>query len=587
MRLNGMLHTVLRNPIWLAAALLGFLPQSIAGPWKMATTPHYQLFSQLEDADSRAWMRGFDQFILSTSSALNINIGALPPLTVVLFRRDKDYTPYKLLRPNGQVAPVAGQFARRATWSVVGMARDSDNEELERTIHHEATHWLMSVDQERQPAWFSEGIAELFSTFERRGDKVNWAKPIGSHLFTLNQIGTMKLADFLTESSAIFDKDTHTDRFYAQSWAFTHYLMFSNEQKRRPLLVSFLREFKANSGEATVEKVFGAQLPELEKDFHSYITQRRYVYMALPVKPAPDPPALQPAPEAMVEAALGFLALGANRTELAREHAQRANSLDPATTGGHEILAYLALDKDEFDAAATHAEAALQRGSRDSDQFLIQGDSYVRGRNADKPNADRLRVNMYENAINLNPRRQAGYQRLTEALINTDKPREEDARFLALGLRAFPGDDWLKLGAAIVDYRLGRRDSAKASMETVLRTDGTLDGQQRNFALQVRRGWLVDDMNRELDDVRSRRDAKGGRAIVARYRQLLGADGELDRYLREVDSSLELQELMGSLDAAQRAGRRAEARQLVEQILKREDLPIEIRDSLQRLPRGK
>ena len=124
-------------------------------------------------------------------------------------------------------------------------------------------------------------------------------------------------------------------------------------------------------------------------------------------------------------------------------------------------------------------------------------------------------------------------------------------------------------------------------METVLRTDGTLDGQQRNYALQVRRGWLVDDMNRELDDVRSRRDAKGGRAIVARYRQLLGADGELDRYLREVDSSLELQELMGSLDAAQRAGRRAEARQLVEQILKREDLPIEIRDSLQRLPRGK
>jgi tetratricopeptide (TPR) repeat protein len=571
----------------IAALLLAFLPQASAGPWKMASTQHYQLFSQLEDSDSRAWMRGFDQFILSTSSALNINIGALPPLTVVLFKRDKDYTPYKLLRPNGQVAPIAGQFARRATWSVVGMARDSDNEELQRTIHHEATHWLMSGDQERQPAWFSEGIAELFSTFERRGDKVNWAKPIGPHLYTLNQIGTMKLADFLTESSAIFDKDSHTDRFYAQSWAFTHYLMFSNEQKRRPLLVQFLREFKSNSGEATVEKVFGAQLPELEKDFHSYITQRRYVYMALPVKAAPEPPALQPAPEAIVEAALGFLALGANRTELARQHAMRANELDPAIPGGHEILAYLALDKDAFDEAATHAEAALRRGSRDSDQFLIQGDSYVRGRNADKPDADRLRVNMYENAINLNPRRQAGYQRLSEALLNTDKPREEDARFLALGLRAFPGDDWLKLGAAIVDYRLGRRDSARATLEAVLRVDGTLDGQQRNFAQQVRRGWLVDDMNRELDEARSRRDARSGRAIVARYRQLLGEDRELDRYLLEVDASLELQELMERMDAAQRAGRRAEARQLAEQILKRQDLPVELRDGLQRMLRGR
>jgi Protein of unknown function (DUF1570) len=576
-----------KNCACLAALLLAFLPQAMAGPWRMATTPHYRLFSQLEDSESRAWMRGFDQFILSTSGALNINISALPPLTVVLFNRDKDYTPYKLLRPNGQVAPVAGQFERRGTWSVIGMARDADNEELERTIHHEATHWLMSVGGDRQPAWFSEGIAELFSTFERRGDKVNWAKPIGMHLFTLNQIGTMKLADFLTESSAIFDKDSHTDRFYAQSWAFTHYLMFSDGQQRRPLLIQFLREFKSNSGDATVEKVFGAQLPALEKDFHSYITQRRYVYMALPVKPAPEPPALQPAPDAMVEAALGYLALGANRDELARQHATRANELDPAIPGGFEVLAYLALDKGDFDAAATHAEAALLRGSRDSDQFIIQGDSYVRGHNSDKPNAERLRINMYENAINLSPRREAGYNRLTEALINIDMPREEDAKFLALGLRAFPGDDWLKLGAAVADYRLGRKEAARASMESVLRPGSTIDGQQRNFALHVRRGWMVDDLNRELETAREKRDTKAGREVVARYRPLLGDDRELDQYLQEVDSSLELQDLMDRLSSAQRGGRKAEARTLAEQILKRPGLPAELREALQRQVRGK
>jgi tetratricopeptide (TPR) repeat protein len=505
----------------------------------------------------------------------------------VLFKRDKDYTPYKLLRPNGQVAPVAGQFERRATWSVIGMARDADNEELERTIHHEATHWLMSVDGDRQPAWFAEGIAELFSTFERHGDKVNWAKPIGSHLFTLNQIGTMKLADFLTESSAIFDKDAHTDRFYAQSWAFTHYLMFSDQQKRRPLLVQFLREFKSNSGEATVEKVFGAQLPALEKDFHSYITQRRYVYMALPAKPVAEPPALQPAPEALVEAALGFLALGANRDELARQHAARSNELDPTVAGGHEILAYLALDQDDFDAAATHAESALRKGSRDSDQFIIQGDSYVRGKNSDKPNAERLRINLYENAINLSPRREAGYSRLAEALINTDTPREEDAKFLALGIRAFPGDDWLKLGAAVVDYRLGRKEPARAAMEAVLRPESTLDGQQRNFAQHVRRGWVVDDMNRELEEARTRRDARGGRAVVARYRQQLGDDKDLDQYLRETDASLELQDLMERHAEAQRAGRKAEARALAEQILMRPDLPADLRKALQSQLRGR
>ena len=563
------------------------LPPAMAEGWRMAETPHYRLFSQLDDNASRAWMRDFDQFIVSTAGVLNINIRALPPLTVVLFRRDKDYTPYKLLRPNGEVAPVAGQFVRRATWSVIGMARDADNEDLERTIHHEATHWLMSVDQERQPAWFSEGIAELFSTFERRGEKVNWAKPIGMHLYTLNQIGTMKLADFLTESSAIFDKDSHTDRFYAQSWAFTHYLMFSNEQKRRPLLVQFLRDFKSNSGEATVEKVFGPSLPALEKDFHGYISQRRYHYMALPVTPVPDPPALQPAPDALVEVALGYLAMGSNRDELAQKHALRSSELDPALPGGHEILAYLALDKEAFDEAATHAEEALRRGSRDSDQYIIQGDSFSRGKNADKPNAERQRINLYENAINLHPRRQAGYQRLTDALLNIDKPREEDAKFLAIGLRAFPGDDWLRLGAAVVDYRLDRKASARSTLESVLRAESTLDGQQRNYAQYVRRSWLVDDMNRELDQARERRDARGGRAVVARYRQLLGDEKEMDQYLREVDASLELPDLMSRLEEAQRAGRKAEARQLAEQILQRPDLPAELRTSLQRQLRAK
>ena len=58
----------------------------------------------------RIWMRDFDQYILSISDILNMDLGALPPLTVVIFAREKDYTPYKLQRPDGTTANVAGQF---------------------------------------------------------------------------------------------------------------------------------------------------------------------------------------------------------------------------------------------------------------------------------------------------------------------------------------------------------------------------------------------------------------------------------------------------------------------------------------------
>jgi hypothetical protein len=124
-------------------------------------------------------------------------------------------------------------------------------------------------------------------------------------------------------------------------------------------------------------------------------------------------------------------------------------------------------------------------------------------------------------------------------------------------------------------------------MESVLRPGSTIDGQQRNFALHVRRGWTVDDLNRELEATREKRDTKAGREVVARYRPLLGDDKELDQYLQEVDASLELQELMDRLSSAQRGGRKAEARTLAEQILKRPGLPAELREALQRQVRGK
>ena len=241
------------------------------------------------------------------------------------------------------------------------MAFDALDEHSRRTIDHEATHWMMSIDQSPQPAWFSEGIAELFSTFERRGDKVAWGSPITQHLTTLHDLGVMPLAQFLVEPSALFEREDHTERFYAQAWAFTHFLMFAKDPRYRQLLLKFLQTFRTQSGEATVNAVFGATLPEFEREFHTYIDQRRWAYMLQPVRPAADPPALEPAPPAQVEAALGRLALGAGRQELARQHAEKAVDLDASAPDGHAVLADLALSGNNQDLAVTQAEGAGAR----------------------------------------------------------------------------------------------------------------------------------------------------------------------------------------------------------------------------------
>ncbi len=524
--------------LWLCfIALVLPCAQAADRPWKMATTAQYTLLSQASDLETREWMRGFDQFILSTADLLKFDLKALPPLTVLVFKSDKDYMPYKMRRPDGKTASVAGQFVRRPTWSLIGMSLAGDNEELRQTIFHEATHWLMSMDQARQPAWFSEGIAEMFSTFERRGDKVNWAKPLGSHLALL-QDRTIPLSQFLIEPTALSNRDDRQLLFYAQAWAFTHFLMFSDDSRRRPLMLKFLEKFRSESGEATVKDVFGDQLPQIEREFHQFIGQSRYPYVIQPVKPAPAESALQPAPAVLVEASLGLLALSSERPELAQEHAKRAIALDANSPKGYELQAYIGLEKQDLEQAAAQAELALERGSRDSQLFVLMGDSYTQGRNSERPDAERARVSMYEKAINLSPRRREVYQRLAGALMPVDTPTETDLQFLNVGLRAFPGEDWLQVATALVEHRLGRHDSAAATLDKVLRPDSTLDPSEREYAQNLRRSWWVEAMNQELRAATSAHDIAAARAAISKYRDRLADVPEIATYLNELEASL-------------------------------------------------
>ncbi len=79
--------------------------------------PHYRLLTRLDNTAAADWMRQFDQFILATADILHMDLRSLAPLTVVMFERDKDFTRYKLQRPNGLTANVAGEFILRPTRS--------------------------------------------------------------------------------------------------------------------------------------------------------------------------------------------------------------------------------------------------------------------------------------------------------------------------------------------------------------------------------------------------------------------------------------------------------------------------------------
>jgi tetratricopeptide (TPR) repeat protein len=553
--------------IALLAMLAAPLTVSAADAWRLVTTEHFRVLSQANDGVTAKWIRDFEQYIASTSDALGIKPRALPPLTMILFSRDKNYTPYKLKRPDGKPANVAGQFVTLGGISSIAMALDSEKEDARRTIFHEATHWLTSIDPNPQPTWFTEGIAEMLSTFEQAGSKVNWAKPIDEHLAQMQDQGVLPLAEFLTRVDALQDQDKIDDRYYAQCWAFVHFLMLSGDKSRTELLTRFLTVYQTKSGDETVREVFGPNLDQLQRDFTQYVNKATYSFLSVAAKPVADPPASVPAPPAVVEAALGMMALAMGDKALAKQHAKRAIEASSDLPDGHQLLAYIARDDNDYAAAGAHAEAALKAGSRDSEMHMLMADALISNSQGNFGDTLTTRIGHYQQALALRPTRHDTYQQLAGDLLFLDKPEAAHQQILEQGQRLYRNDEWIKVSLATVKTRLGTGNDALQVIDQALRPGNTLTDIRRRNLTTVRRNMLMQSMDAELKAAQQTNDLAAARAIIARYRQVAGDDADILSYLQRRDSQFELSQLVDRMNAAMSKRNAAELNPIFDQIL--------------------
>src|SRR4030095_4613209 len=100
----------------------------------------------------------------------------------------------------------------------------------------EYVHRLMGDNMGSLPLWFQEGFAECFSTMEIEGrdKKVRLGRAIGEHVALLNERVFMPLEQLFAvqHGSPEYNEDEKQGLFYAESWAFVHYMMFDSEQRR-------------------------------------------------------------------------------------------------------------------------------------------------------------------------------------------------------------------------------------------------------------------------------------------------------------------------------------------------------------------
>ena len=91
----------------------------------------------------------------------------------------------------------------------------------------------MRTDSAWLPPWLNEGLAEFYQNTDFLGKDVEVGEPSGDNILYLRQSRMLPLSTLLSVDfkSPYYQDEQKGSVFYAQSWALTHYLMLTDQDK--------------------------------------------------------------------------------------------------------------------------------------------------------------------------------------------------------------------------------------------------------------------------------------------------------------------------------------------------------------------
>jgi len=247
--------------------------------WSLARTAHFEVYSQAGGETARSTALWLEQLRALFVGQTGLKLEDAVPVRAIAFRSVNEYQPYRL-----RVASDAYYVSAEGRDYIVMPAAGA--EEF-RVAAHEYAHSLLHSSGLRLPAWLSEGLAEFFSTARigERGSRIGGDLPARSQ--TLRQMPWLPLDQLLGAAGEPSPRDDRerTSVFYAQSWALTDMLMFSEEYGPK-----FARLVAAlSTGEASVPalvSLYARPLDIIARYLHAWTTGRRPRVIPLAAMPA-------------------------------------------------------------------------------------------------------------------------------------------------------------------------------------------------------------------------------------------------------------------------------------------------------------
>jgi tetratricopeptide (TPR) repeat protein len=421
------------------------------------------------------------------------------------------------------------------------------------------------------PLWLDEGLAEVFSTFSIEDDLYNYGKALPWHVLLLNREKMMPLKQLLAvqHGSLLYNEGERTSIFYAESWAFVHYLLFSGRLEERTKFNELVRALRPGSDpDAVFRQVFGADCAAMDQRLREYLRSGTYTINRIKFDRSAVEQSfrVRPASRAEVDLAESSLLAAANRPAEALPRLRRITSEMPDNRAAWEAQGFAAYQTEDYDEAEACFRRAADHGSRDYFVYSFLGDSALGvrpGRITPTTGGDaRVAADYFERELMLNPRDQHAYDNIAGNSYTLDPITALDAAILEGGARLYADDSMIRVGLAVVGLRQDRTDAATASLRRIAADPSPVNRDARTYAQFIiderARAESVDRMN----DLWQNQDFDGVIALaneLLRSQQSPANRESLERTRDRAEAALDIKKAVGLAGS----GRLSEARRLL------------------------
>ncbi len=457
-------------------------PAAAKDSWTSIRSRHFFLVGNASEREIRKVATRLEQFRAAFSRLFSkANLNSRVPTTVIVFKNLNSYRPF-MPTYQGKTSEVVGYFQPGEDVNYITLTAELQGANPYGTIFHEYVHSLTNDNASIAPPWFSEGLAEFYSTFEvSEGDKkVTLGKPIANHVFLLREKKFLPLHTLFAvdHSSPHYNERDKKGVFYAQSWALMHYLTLGNKGQRQPQLEQYLKLLSAGKpiGES-FQQAFQTDYATMEKELRDYINRDTYTVTHFTFSERLEfDTQMQSAPVSEAEAQyyLGDLLRHLNRSE-AEEYLQRALALDPNLAAAHASLGIARMRQQCFDEAKQHLERAVTADSRNHlahyyYAFVLSRESASGNTITGFPEGvvPLMRFHL-KKAIELAPSFPESYHLLAFINLVTGQQLDESIELLKRALTLAPSKHELTLMLAQIYLRKQEPETARRLVEPIAR----------------------------------------------------------------------------------------------------------------------